>query len=74
MMRRVKSIGVDTMDTEAPKEGDFAYVKRPGEEVVEGEVVSSGENYEIRLLHTNETVEVPECDVWTTFDSMRVTG
>lgn len=60
------------MNDEIPTEGDFAYVKRPGRPVHEAEVVSSGEVYELRLLHSNEVVEAVERDVWTTYDSMRV--
>jgi len=56
------------------REGDFAYVKRPGEEVKEGEVISSGETYEIRLLSTNETIKASPSEVWTTSDELRVTS
>lgn len=56
-----------------PTEGDFAYLKRPGEDVKEGEVVASGEEYEIRLFESNEVVTASVDDVWTTDDSLRVT-
>ena len=53
-------------------EGDFAYVKLGFRGVFEAEVVSSGEMYELRLLHNNEEVEAPATEVWTPHDSMRV--
>ena len=55
-----------------PTESDFAYVKLGFRGVFEAEVVSSGEMYELRLLHNNEEVEAPATEVWTTHDSMRV--
>jgi hypothetical protein len=67
------NIGVGTMDIELPDEGDFAYVKPPGGSVREGKVVSTGENYEIRLRHTEETITVPETEVWTTYNSRHKT-
>lgn len=57
---------------DAPTEGDFAYLKRPGRSVQEAEVVSSGEVYELRLLHNNEEVEAPATEVWTTDNSLQV--
>jgi len=59
---------------DAPTEGDFAYVKRPGRPVREVEVISSGEVYELRLFYNNEVIETFENNVWTTHDSMRVTA
>lgn len=52
-----------------PEEGDFCYVDLPGEGTVEGTVVKSGRNYEIRRKDSGETVEAPDSAVWTAFPS-----
>lgn len=51
--------------TERPQEGDFCYVGLAGRGTFEGEVVSAGKDYKIRLKTSDELVEVPNSEVWT---------
>lgn len=52
--------------------GDFVYVKRSGYPVQEGQVVSEGSPFEVRLEHNSTLIEVKQSELWTTFDSRRV--
>jgi hypothetical protein len=53
-------------------EGTFVYVKQPGCPVQEGEVVSEGDTFEIRLEHNGDLIEAQQSEVWTTFETPKV--
>lgn len=46
-------------------EGEFCYVKLVTEGVREGEVISTGKNYELRLRDSDRVVVAPESSIWT---------
>lgn len=49
-----------------PIPGELCYVDLTGEGTYEGEVISEGRNYVVRILETDELVNVPDSAVWTT--------
>jgi uncharacterized Fe-S cluster-containing radical SAM superfamily enzyme len=51
--------------SDRPEEGEFCYVDLVGDGTYEGEVVSKGRDYVIRLKKNGNVVEAPDSCVWT---------